>query len=141
MTMPRLGPPPSGDQYLAQVAAIVNAELDRLEPQIIGWYHDGTNLHMRFRAALATPWVQVQVQSTAAGGGGTAYTGSAGTCVSRTLVDCRANRIQDVTVADLPYGRYVVWLVPVQQDGAGLSILFDGQSGRPDNLAFIDIGV
>ena len=131
--------PPSGDPYLTELVKILNAELLRKEPTIIGFRHDGVNLHVRFRAALATPFVQLHIQSTAAGAGGSAY--DPDNYTSSTEVDCRADRLQDASVADLPDGRFVFWLVPIQKDADGNTIKFDGQGGRADHVSFVPVGV
>ena len=133
-----LPPPPSGDAYLTGLVGFLNGEFGRLEPMILGVRHDGTDLHLRFRAALATPWVQVHVQSTDAGEGGAAY--DAANYTSSTEVDCRTSRIQNVTVTDLYGTRYYVWLIPVLYDGAGTKILYDGEGTSPDNMVFFDLG-
>jgi len=127
------------DPYLTELIATINAEFLRREPLIVGWLYDGTDLHVRFRAALATPWVQVHVQSTQGGEGGATYDTTNYT--STTETDCRSDRLQDVTVTSLLTGRYFVFLVPVQYDAAGTKILYDGEGGNPDNMAFMDIGV
>ena len=124
---------------LRQFVGRLNAEYLRREPTLLGWRHDGTDLHLRFRAAYSTPWVQVHVQSTESGEGGGTY--DTVNYTSTTEVDCRADRVQDIDVPDLPYGRYYIFLVPVQEDGAGTKVLFDGEGGNPDNMAFADIGV
>jgi hypothetical protein len=134
-----MGAPPSGDLWLTQVAALLNALLDQIEPTFVGWRNDGTNLNVRFRAAIGTPYVRIHVQDTDPGKGGGTF--DPVNFVSEVDQDCRAGGLQDVTLAELPYGRYWVWLIPVQIDGAGAKLYFDGQSGRPDRMAFIDIGV
>jgi hypothetical protein len=126
--------PTNGDPYLTRLVGTLNAEIGRREPTIVGRSFDGTTLAVRFRAALDTPWVQVHVQSTAAGKGGIAAYDSAN-YVSTTLVDCRADRLQDITVTVTAGVNYLVFLVPVQYDGAGTKVLYDGQSGRPDCMA------
>jgi len=129
--------PPAGNPYLTELVATINAEFLRREPLLIGSRYDGTDWQLRFRASLAALWVQVHVQSTEAGEGGVTY--DAGNFRSSTEVDCRSDRLQDVTVSGLlEWHQYVVWLVPVQYDGAGVKILYDGVDGRPDNMAFVD---
>ncbi|KKK92554.1 hypothetical protein LCGC14_2701780, partial [marine sediment metagenome] len=76
---------------------------------------------------------------TAAGAGGSAY--DPDNYTSSTEVDCRAARVQDASVADLPYGRYWIYLVPIQYDASGTKILYNGVSPNPDAMSFIDIGV
>lgn len=122
---------------LRELIAKLNAEFLRREPMLLGWRHDGTDLYLRFRAAYATPWVQAHVQSTDPGEGGATYDTTNYT--STTEVDCRADRVQEIDVPDLPAGRYYIFLVPVQYDGAGTKVLFDGVSGNPDNMAFVDL--
>ena len=55
--------------------------------------------------------------------------------VSTALVDCRANRYQTQTIPVDPAYRYAVFLIPVQYDGAGAKVLFDGQDGRPNAIS------
>lgn len=130
--------PPSGDPWLMELVLVMNAELMQREPQILGKRHDGTNLHLRIKTSINVSWLQIHVQSTISGEGGPTY--DANNFTSRTLVDCRANRVQDVTVPDLPAGRYVVFIIPVDYDTAGTKILFDGVSAD-DRMAFTDLGV
>lgn len=131
--------PPSQDPYLTEVVQLLNEMVFRREPRIIGLRHDGTDLHLRFLAGPDTPWVQVHIQNTVAGNGGGTYDSS--NYVSTTEVDCRAARIQNVTITDIPDERHYVWLIPVQYDGAGTKILYDGEGGRPDNMAYAQLGV
>jgi hypothetical protein len=134
-----LRPPPDGGPWPLEFLAWVREELNRKEPLILGVRHDGTTIHLRFRAALTTPWVQVHVQTTEAGQGGSAY--DASNFLSSTEVDCHENRVQDVEVTDLPYGRSFVWLVPVQYDGAGTKILYNGVGDSPNHMSYWDVGV
>jgi len=139
MSVILVSPPPNRDPWLTRLAFILNSEVARREPLILGMRHDGTNLHVRFRAALSTPWVQVHVQSTAAGEGGGTY--DASNYTTSTEVDCRDTRVKDVTVLAVYATRYYVWLVPIQYDGAvtPLKILYNGVGVNPDNMAFADI--
>jgi hypothetical protein len=132
-----VGAPRTADLYLVQIAKLMNAELLRREAVLLGWRHDGVTLHLRLRASAATPWVQVHVQ--AFNTDGSAY--NAASFRSSTEVDCRLTRVQDVTITDLPADRHVVYLIPVQYDGAGAKVLYDGVGGNPDNMTFTDIGV
>ena len=127
--------PPNNDAYLVYLVGVLNAELSRKEPTVVGLVYTGTNLLLRFRAAYTAPWVQVHVQSNGVGGGGMTYDST--TYVSTALVDCRADRLQDRTIAVTPGTRYAVFLVPVQYDGAGLKVMYDGEGGRPDNMASV----
>ncbi|HUT13285.1 MAG TPA: hypothetical protein VMY42_22550 [Thermoguttaceae bacterium] len=133
--------PPSSDPYFTEVVSILNAELTRREPEILGVSDDGTTFTVRFRAPLSCGWVQAHVQSTAAGEGGiSAYDDTNYT--STTLVDCRADRLQDVTVTLVAAVQNIVYLIPVQYDAAGTKVLYDGEGGRPDNMAWANtIGV
>jgi len=116
--------------------SILNAELTRREPEILGVSDDGTTFTVRFRAPLSCGWVQVHVQSTAAGEGGiSAYDDTNYT--STTLVDCRADRLQDVTVTLVAAVQNIVYLIPVQYDAAGTKVLFDGEGTSPDNMASV----
>lgn len=115
---------------------MLNEEFLRLEPVIIGWRDDGVSFFLRFRSAFQTPWVQVHVQGTGLNQGGSTY--DPAHFVTSTQVDCRADRMQDVSITIA--GAMWIFLVPVQYDGAGVKILYDGQSGRPNKMAFIEIG-
>jgi len=127
--------PPNGDPFLSEMVGLLNAELLRREPTIVGLVYDGTNLLLRFRAAIAAPLVQLHVQSNAPGGGGMTY--DSAHYVSTTLVDCRADRLQDQTIAVTPGTRYAVFLVPVQYDGVSAKVMYDGEGGRPDAMASV----
>ena len=130
--------PPSGDPWLMELVLVLNAELMERQPQIVGWRHDGTNLHLRVKTAINVSWLQIHVQSTESGKGGPTY--DASNFVSSTLRDCRADRVVDVSVPDLPAGRYVIWAIPVDYNTDGTKILFNGVSAD-DKMAFADIGV
>jgi len=127
--------PPNGDPYLTELVRTVNAELLRKEPTLVGFIDDGANLLVRFRAPLSVGWVQAHVQSTDVGKGGMTYDPAA--YESTTLVDCRAERLQDITVVTAPTIRYAIFLIPVQYDAAGTKVLYDGEGGRPDYMARI----
>lgn len=130
--------PPSGDPYLVQLVSVLNAELVRREPTLVGWKQVGSTLTVRFRAALASPWVRAHVQSTETGEGGTSYDPS--NFRTSAEIDCREDRLQETTVTGIsPNEHYVIFLVPVQEDGTGTKILYDGEGGRPDNMAFVSI--
>lgn len=119
-----------------EIRAILNAVLLRREPIVLGVRNDGANLHIRFRAALNTPWVQFHVQTDTSGEGGSSY--DPDNYKSTTLVDCRSNRLQDVSTGDIPPDRHYIWLIPVQEDGEDNKILFDGEGVNPDNMVFVD---
>ncbi|MFH0980742.1 MAG: hypothetical protein V2A79_04295, partial [Planctomycetota bacterium] len=129
--------PPNGDPFLSEMVSQINAELVRKEPLIIGVVYTGTDLVVRFRAPYGVGWVQCQVQSSAVGGGGMTY--DPATYVSTALVDCRADRLQDQTIAVTAGLRYAVFLVPVQYDGAvpPTKVMYDGEGGRPDAMASV----
>jgi len=92
-----LRPPPNGDPYLTEMVKILNAELARIEPAIVGLLYDGIVIRLRFRAASNALFVRVHVQSSAEGEGGGTF--DPVNYKSSTLVDCRANRVQDVTIS------------------------------------------
>lgn len=123
--------PPDGNAYLTELVAQINSELGRKEPLIIGVAYVGTNLVLRFRAPYGVGWVVAHVQSSVTGG----MTYDPAVFVSSTEVDCRADRLQTRTIALTSGVSYAVFLVPVQKDGAGTVVRFDGQGGRPDNMA------
>jgi hypothetical protein len=66
---------------------------------------------VRFLAPRGVEFVEVHVQHDGAGGGGYNYNNT--TYVSRTLADCRADRLQEVTVTKDGTNNYYVWLIPV----------------------------
>lgn len=127
--------PAESRAWPGEVAALVNEELLRREPAILGLRNDGVNWYLRFRAAFSALWVQVHIQGTGVGQGGSTY--NPAQFVSSTLSDCRSNRVQDVTITRS--GPLWVFLIPVQYDGVATKILYDGQSGRPDNMVFLSL--
>jgi hypothetical protein len=129
-----LRPPPGASPFILQLVATINSELLRREPILMGWINDATDINIRFRAALVTPWVQVHVQTDQAGEGGADYDTT--NYKSSTEIDCRAERVQDVTIPFSSGVKYYVWLVPKQQDGADTKVMYDGEGGRPDNKVF-----
>lgn len=132
--------PLSASPEMIELIAHVNTEMLRREPRIVGFREDATKFYIRFVAALSTPWVQVHIQSTQAGEGGTtAY--DPDNYASSTEVDCRSDRLQDVSHTFTASSLYAVFLIPKQLDGSGTKILYDGQSGRPDNAAYIGFDV
>ena len=126
--------PQSGDRYLSAVVDVLNAQLGRLEPDIVAWRDDGTNVHLRFRAPGESPFVVCHVQSSATGKGGATY--STTDYVSSTEVDCRASRVQDVSLIHFAHGVYTIFLIPVQYDAAGTRILYDGVNA-PDRMVWV----
>lgn len=130
-----IGNPPSGDSWLTHLAGIVREVTSRREARILGSRLSGTTWDIRFLAALASPYVQVHVQSTVGGEGGIADYDPAN-YTSSNKVDCREDRLQDVEVTVAPSESYVVFLVPIQESGDGTEVKFDGQSSRPDNMSF-----
>ena len=134
-----IGTPPSNDPWLRQVAAVMNVGLARKEPELLGFSHDGTDLFIRFRARPAAPWVQRHLQSTLVGEGGATY--DPANYASSVEVDCRATPTQDATITVTPGETYYLWLIPIQYDGAGLKILYDGISVTEDAMVFAELGV
>lgn len=127
---------PALPRILFEWASILNAEFLRREPRVIGVVDDGSELAVRFVAPIGVGWVQVHVQSTAAGEGGiSGY--DASNYKTSTEVDCRQDRLQDVTVTLAAGEQYAVYLIPVHYSGAGTKVLYDGESGRPDNMASV----
>ena len=133
-----LGAPPSGDTYLRQLAALVNVGLARKEPELLGLRHTGTSLFIRFRARPAAPHVQRHIQSTVAGQGGATY--STTNYTSSVEVDCRATPQQDATITVTPGETYYIWLIPIQKDGAGATVLYNGVAAD-DAMVFAELGV
>ena len=72
---------------------------------------DENEFAVRFLAVRATEWIEVQLQHDGAGGGGVDYNDT--TFVSRTLVDCRENRLQEMTIETDGINEYKVFLIPV----------------------------
>lgn len=133
-------PPFEQDPFLLRQRGVLNEELLKKQPRIQGSRLDGGTWRVRFLAALSSPWCQVQVQSTLPGEGGVNY--DPVHFRSSTLVDCRAALQQDIAVTGITTGQtYVVYLIPVQYDGANTKILYDGQSGRPDAMAFTQLAI
>ena len=76
------------------------------------WDIGSNQSKVRGLAVRATEWFEVHVQHDGAGGGGiTAYNDT--TYASRTLVDARANRLQESTVDRDGVNHYIVFLIPV----------------------------
>jgi hypothetical protein len=119
-----------------ELIAVLREELNRKEALALSWRDDGANVHIRYRAALSTPWVQFHVQSTQAGEGGATYDTTNFT--ESTEIDCRASRVQDDTLPSLTDDDYYVWLIPVQKDSAG-TVKYDGEGGLPDFKVFAHI--
>lgn len=70
----------------------------------------GTSMLVRFMASRATKYVQVHLQSDATGAGGSTY--DAVNFVSSTEVDCRVNRLQEVTIVRNGTDQFCVFLIP-----------------------------
>ena len=70
----------------------------------------GTDVDLKFMASRATQYVQVHVQSDAVGKGGFDY--DASNFVSSNRVDCRVDRIQEVTISRDGSSQYWVFLIP-----------------------------
>lgn len=133
MTLPLI---PGVDPGAQKQRALLNAVLTARGTEILGLRESGTDIYLRFRASPTVPKVKVHVQSTAAGQGGLAAYDSAN-FFSSTTYDCRDDRVQDVTISGITTTeRYAVFLIPIQEDGAGTAVQFDGAGGRPDNMSF-----
>ena len=48
--------------------------------------------------------------------------------------------MQEVAVPLTAAVVYFIYLVPVQTDGLGATVLFDGEGGRPDRMSFWSVG-
>ena len=70
----------------------------------------GTDVKVRFMASRATNYVQVHVQSDAVGKGGFDY--AADNFISSSRVDCRAEKMQEVTISRNGSDQYWVFLIP-----------------------------
>ena len=130
-----IGLPLKTDPFVAAMLGQVNAELNRKEPTLVGISDDGTELTVRFRAPYGVGWVLVHLQSSEVASGGFTYNTS--TYVSETLIDCRANRLQDFTCAVSSGVGYMVFLIPVQYDGAGVQVRYDGFNGAQDAMGIV----
>ena len=121
-------------QDLSQLADILKASWDANQRvMILGYRVNGTAGYVRFLASAFTNTVQFHVQHTGAGGGGATY--NSATYVSSVAVDCRSNRQQDKTVTLNGIDHYYVWLIPVQE-----GVQLNGASGKPDQMAYLDLG-
>jgi hypothetical protein len=100
---------------------------------VTGTRADGLTSHLRFVATKATEKVLVHVTTTAGAYDPLDFD-------SRTLVDCRGQKLQDRTIVRDGIAQFIVWLVPVQEI-AGAEIHYDGQAGRPDYMSYADLGV
>lgn len=98
----------------------------------------GGDVSIRYRASLATNYVQVHVQSTAVGEGGASY--DASNFTSSVRVDCLENRQQDVVISRNGTDIYYLWLIPVFKDGDGTFVKYDGVDSPDDFMAFWDLG-
>jgi hypothetical protein len=127
--------PPAGEAYLTKLVSVLNANFLVREPEVLGFRQDTTKIYVRYRAPFAVGWIQVHVQSTQPGEGGTtAY--DASNYTSTTEVDCRLDRIQDVSVTFVASSTYVVFLIPVQYDANGNKVLYDGTGGVDDRMSY-----
>jgi len=107
---------------------------------VLGQQYIGNDVVTRFRASTNTNFVQFHVQHDGGGAGGSTYDDS--TFVSSDEIDCRENRQQDKTITRNGTDHYYAWLIPVQKDGAGNVIVYDGGGtpARPDYMTPIDLG-
>lgn len=122
------------EAYLTDLVTALAVDHERREPRIIGLRYDGADIHLRFLAR--TPWVQVHVQSTVGGEGGSDYDDTDFT--SSEEVDCQESVLQDYVIEGITPGHtYTIYLIPVEKDTTG-TILFDGEGGRPDNKVFVE---
>ncbi len=71
----------------------------------------GTDVLLRFLASRATNFVVVHVQSDAVGAGGFDY--DRANYVSSTRIDCRATKLQQVTISRNGTNQYWVFLIPL----------------------------
>lgn len=129
--------PPGLLPELTAVLQQIRADWMRREVAILGWRHDGTSLHLRFKPAISVQWVHLHVQNVA--NGGAAYDPAA--YVVSEEIDCREARVQDYSTPDVLDERVWVWLIPVEKDAAGTAVKYDGRDGRPDVMSFLDFGV
>ena len=130
--MSGLNVPLSADPYLVELISALQVDYQRKEIDVLGAFHDGTNLHLRFKPPVTIQFVRVHVQSDGAGEGGGTY--DPVNYVSSTEYDCWEERIQDVSLVD---GSYWIWLIPVEKDALGAVVAYDGENGTPDRMSFV----
>jgi len=98
---------------------------------------DSASVTIRSLASQATDFVQLHVQTDAAGEGGSTYDTVNYTSTAR--VDCRAARQQDHVVANDQAGNTYVWLIPVFLEGDQTTYTkYDGVDGD-DHMASVTI--
>ncbi len=118
--------PRDGDPHLTEWARILNEGLARREPLILSAIYDCSKWYVRYLAPYSCTWVQEHLQSTDDGG----YLYDPDNYTSSTLIDCRTERMKDFEAAmDAAFG-YSLFLIPVQYDGEGNKILYDGVSAE-----------
>ena len=117
-----------------RMLSVLHTEFLQREILWLGSLCDGTNWRLRYRAPLMVPWVQEHIQTDQPGEGGADYDSTA--FLSSVEVDCREDRMRDITIAITPGVIYYVYLVPIQEDGEGNRILYDGEGGRADRMSF-----
>lgn len=139
MTFPGLRAP-EGLQDWTRFVDLVHAHWDE-QPrvEILGTVKSGNNVIVRWRASRATEYVVAHIQHDGGGGGGSTY--DPDTYVSRTRVDCRADRQQETTVTRSTDDFYTVWLIPSVLEG-DLSTFsdYDGEGETTDFMAMEAVG-
>lgn len=118
--------PRDGDPLMSEWARVLNSIILRREPRIISSLYDGSKWYVRYLAPYSSMWVQEHLQSSDDGG----WTYDADNYVTSELIDCRTERMKDFE-ASLDFGPgYTLFLIPVQYDGEGNKILYDGISAE-----------
>lgn len=129
------------DPIVNAMVRILNVHFDEQHHVLVLGHKDtgtGTDVSVRFLASRVTEYVQVHVQSDAAGNGGAAY--DASNYVSSSRTDCREDRQQDVTISRNGTDRYYLFLIPTFLQGDRSTYTkFDGVDGD-DRMAFVDLG-
>lgn len=104
-----------------------------------GQFTAGGDVTIRFRASRATSYVQVHVQTDAAGEGGDTY--DPVNFLSSERVSCLEARQQDYVIERDGVKHFYVWLIPVSLDGDGTTFVkYDGADSADDYAAFADLG-
>ncbi len=102
-----LGVPPEAERFFRGFASHWD---NQQRVMLLGHKDQGTSVLVRFMASRATEYVQVHLQSDATGAGGFTY--DADNFVSSTEVDCRVDRLQEVTLTRNGTDQFCIFLIP-----------------------------
>lgn len=118
--------PRGNEPLLGEWARVLNSIILRREPLILSTIYDCTKWYVRYLAPYSCMWVQEHLQSTDDGG----YLYDPDNYTSSVLIDCRTERMRDFETAMDPMLGYSLFLIPVQYDGEGNKVLYDGESAE-----------